>query len=324
MRLPLALTLALSLVLAAGTASAQRLDLRHDAPRECPTRAALLQQITDARGTSPRDDRALSATVTVTPVAPRWRAVIVTRSDGAVGERTLEARSCARLTQAVALVIALAIDTEAERTDAPSPTAPLAPPTPTPVLFVDDGELPPALRPRPRTPSAPPPPSLHYGFQARLLVDAHSLPAVTPAVSFGLSLGGRRLLARVDATLLAPRAVDGTRAGTRTTVDAWAVAALGCARPFAPLELCAGVELSSMNARTEGFRQDGADTSRYLATPLRATLSLPLSRHFRVGLSPELVVPWTRTEYRVTGVGVVHAVPSLVLRGALVFEAQWP
>ncbi len=322
MRLPLALTLALSFALYATSARAQRLELQHDAPRDCPSRTTLLHQIADARGSSPRDDRALSATVTITPAAPRWRAVITTRSDGAVGERTLEARSCARLTQAVALVIALAIDSEAERTDAPPP-APAAP-VPTPVLFVDDGELPPALRPRPRRPVTPPPPSLTYGLQARLLLDAGSLPATSPGVSFGLALGGRTVLARVDAMLFAPRVAEGPRAGTRTTVGAWTVAALACARPHAAVELCAGVELTAMDARTEGFRQDGSDASLYLATPLRVTFSLPLTRHFRVGISPELVVPWTRTDYRVTGVGVVHAVPAVIFREALVFEARWP
>ncbi len=323
MRLPLALTLALSFALCATSARAQRLDLQHDAPRDCPSRTTLLRQIADARGTSPRDDRALSATVTITPAAPRWRAFITTRSDGAVGERTLEARSCARLTQAVALVIALAIDSEAERTDA-SPAPPVATTVRAPVLFVDDGELPPALRPRPRRPVTPPTPSLAYGLQARLLVDAGSLPAASPGVSFGLALGGRTLLARVDATLFASRVAEGPRVGTRTTVGAWTVAALACARPHAAVELCAGVELTGMDARTEGFRQDGSDAALYLATPLRATFSLPLTRHFRVGISPELVVPWTRTDYRVTGVGVVHAVPAVIFREALVFEARWP
>lgn len=324
MRLPLALTFALSFLLAATSVGAQRLDLRYEARRECPPRAALLQQIADARGTSPREDRALTATVTVTPVAPRWRAIIVTRSDGAVGERTLEARSCARLTQAIALVIALAIDTEAERpsTLAPSPAPP--PITRAPLLFVEDGELPPALRPRPRVARAPRTAWLQAGITARVLLDTATLPEPTPGVSFGVLLGARAFYGRFDATVFARHAVEGTRPGTRTTFDVWTVAALGCQRVFEPLDLCAGLELTTMTARAEGFRQNGSDRFVYLATPVRGVFSFVVNPRFRLIISPEAVFPWTRTEYIVAGVGVVHTVPSFIVRGALAFEARWP
>lgn len=319
-RIAPALPLSLALALAAGGASAQRLDLRYEAPRECPTRHALQRQIDDARAASARPDRALAATVSVTATAPRWRAVIATRGDGGGGERTLEARSCARLVQAVALVIALAIDAEAERPDA----APAAPPTPTTVLFVEDGELPPALRPRRRARDAAPAPSVHVGLAARAVVDARSLPAPSPGFGVGLWIGGRLLRARLEGTLYADRAAEGPRAGARALVSAWTAAALGCVAPHDLVELCAGVELTGMDARADGFRQNGVDRSLYLATPLRATLFVPIGSRFRVGIAPELVVPWTRTEYRVAGVGALHAVPAVVFRQGLAFEIVWP
>jgi len=322
-RIAPALPLSLALALAAGGASAQRLDLRYEAPRECPTQRALQRQIDDARAASVRPDRALAATVSVTATAPRWRAVIATRGDGGGGERTLEARSCARLVQAVALVIALAIDAEAERPDAAPPT-PATPPTPTTVLFVEDGELPPALRPRRRARDAAPAPSIHFGLAARAVVDARSLPAPAPGFGLGLWIGGRILRARLEGALYADRAAEGPRAGARALVSAWTAAALGCVAPHDLVELCAGVELTGMDARADGFRQNGVDRSLYLATPLRATLFVPIGSRFRVGIAPELVVPWTRTEYRVAGVGALHAVPAVVFRQGLAFEIVWP
>jgi len=323
-RLPLALTLALSLLLAAGSVRAQRLDLRYEAPRECPPSASLVQQIADARGTSPREDRALVATVTVTLIAPRWRAIIVTRSDGAVGERTLEARSCARLTQAIALVIALASDTEAERPSTLAPSRAPPPITRAPLLFIEDDELPPALRPRPRVARAPRTAWLQAGITARVVLDTATLPEPTPGVSFGVVMGARAFYGRFDATVLARHAVEGPRTGTRTTFDVWTVAALGCQRVFEPLDLCAGLELTTMTARAEGFRQNGRDRFLYLATPVRGVFSFPINTRFRLIISPEVVFPWTRTKYVVAGVGVVHTVPSFIVRGALAFEARWP
>lgn len=314
-----------ALLLVAGEAAAQRLPglaFEWRAPPACPTREAVLRQVADARGRDPGPgDRALDVDVTVSQRGRRWRAEIRTRSGAAQGERALEAGSCNRLAQGVALVIALAMD------EAPAAPEASPPPPPPPVLFIDDGELPPALRPRRRPPATPRGSRVTFGLTARAGVDAGLLPSPSPGVFVGGLVRAGVFEARLELGAFAARDGEGPRAGTSVAAEAQAAQALACLR-FAPgaaeLGGCTGVEAALVAAWSRGFAQDARDERVAVGVPLRVWAGVRVARGLTVSLAPEVLFPVTRLRYEVRGVGAVHELPLASFRGGLAASFTWP
>jgi len=299
-------------LLVPGVGSAQSLTLRWQAPAGCPDEAAVLRAVR-AAGAPERPRQSLVVEAVVTHPG-RWRAVLSTRHGDRPGTRTLEARACPRLAQGVAMVIALAMD------EAPLPEAPAATPTaPTPVIFVDDDELPPVLRPRPRPVIVPPRSRLHLGLSAHLRVDLGTLPTATPAMGLGVSLGGETLSLLWEASVLVPQEGPGPRQGTALWMGAWRSGLLGCATwgQRLRLGLCTGVELSRWEGRAEGFVTNSSDISWRLGVPLRAVAGVRLGTRVQVLAEAEAMVPTERVAYAVDGAGVLHTVSAVALRMGL-------
>jgi hypothetical protein len=116
------------------TARASRadpLDLVWDAPETCNSGADVRREF--ERSTSIRPGRSpphLSARARVEARDGRWVLHLHTLRDGVEGDREIEADSCASLTRAAALVLALAFGEGAQPEAAPTPEAPVAPPAP--------------------------------------------------------------------------------------------------------------------------------------------------------------------------------------------------
>lgn len=91
-------------------ADARWLDLKWRAPPECPTGAEMEQQIAHLVGIGPRDRRILHAGVDISADERGWHAHVTTDYGGEPGNRAVEGASCHAVARAVALVIALDVD----------------------------------------------------------------------------------------------------------------------------------------------------------------------------------------------------------------------
>lgn len=310
-------------LLVSGEAAAQSLTLRWRAPAECPDEAAVLRAV-QAAGAPARPGRDLSVDAEVTRPG-RWRAVLSTRDGAREGTRTLESRSCTRLVQGVAMVIALAVEEASTAVEAPAPPE-ASPSARAPVWFVDD-ELPPVLRP---PPPAPPPPR---GVGLRLGVSLHTraewgvLPSWAPSMGLGVSVWGATLGAVWEGAAAWSQRVEGPRAGTAMAMGLWRTALLGCAlRGDGRVRAggCAGVELNRVTARGEGFQRTAEDAGWTVGVPLRAMGGLRLGRRVQVFAEAEATLPLARVAYAVEGVGVLHTMAPVAFRAGLSCMWQTP
>jgi hypothetical protein len=130
----------LFLLATARASRADPLDLVWDAPDTCNSGADVRREF--ERSTSIRPGRSpphLSARARVEARDGRWVLHLHTLRDGVEGDREIEADSCASLTRAAALVLALAFGEGAEPEAAPTPDAPVAPQAPTTLTMAAKG-----------------------------------------------------------------------------------------------------------------------------------------------------------------------------------------
>jgi hypothetical protein len=137
-----------------------------------------------ARGVTPRPTEAQAR---VTRDGDQWLVDLETRSDSSLGRRTLRGESCQELQQAIALLLAMIMESEAKAAPAPPPALPPAPaPVPAPTLGPSlDSGLPPEHDEPPRIPP-PAPPRRGWGGVMR----AHGLAALGLQPGLGLGVGG--------------------------------------------------------------------------------------------------------------------------------------
>jgi hypothetical protein len=115
--------------------------LAWNAPPGCPSQEAVLGDVRRILGTT--TSHRATARADVTQQGPeRWSLHLSTVVDGAPGERSLEANSCASLAKAAALILAWTVDPEKARA---------AMPTPPPEVV----QKPPEVPPPPQSPHAP-------------------------------------------------------------------------------------------------------------------------------------------------------------------------
>jgi hypothetical protein len=119
------------------TESLSRVELTWNAPSSCPTSDAVLREVQSSLGATPIHRVVARADVTQV-AAEHWSVHLATEVDGVIGERSLDANSCASLASATALIVAWTIDPAAARSGpsaapaASSASRDEAVPTPTP------------------------------------------------------------------------------------------------------------------------------------------------------------------------------------------------
>jgi hypothetical protein len=96
--------------------------LTWNAPHECPPGEAVLADVQRMLGST--SGRSVAARADVTEVNPEhWSVHLTTDVEGAQGERTIEANSCASLATATALILAWTVDPSRARAPPPPPQA---------------------------------------------------------------------------------------------------------------------------------------------------------------------------------------------------------
>ncbi len=278
--------------------------LTWSAPAECPDSATVARYVEEDVGEIAYGPTAVRASGTVTPsTAARYSVVLELDTGGKqTSERALEGSSCQAVSQAAALLVALAIRAQA------TPIAKSVAPTPVP---------------------APPTPSAHERpfLASQVIADLGSLPGPTVGlgVSGGATFSGIRVEPRV--AYFAPRTgsvAEHSTLGARFTLGS--AGARVCA-PFPRSELwllpCLGGGVDWVRARGFGARLP-RDASAWAALLTAAALAgWDISPIISARLELEGVLPTARPEFEVDGVGAVYRRAPLALRGNLGLELHF-
>ncbi|HEU4407493.1 MAG TPA: hypothetical protein VFS43_19665 [Polyangiaceae bacterium] len=239
----------------------EAIDFSWDAPAYCPSSARVLARAGEELGDlAARPLPRVRARGEVRPAEGegRWRLSLRTEGPRGDGERALEADSCEQLADAAALVLALLVRSEFERTSAPEPK---------------------------RSPAPAPPagPRLRAALRLGALVDAGSLPALAPGVGAAVAIARGTLGAEATGAAFFPRREqEGPRSGTGGDIGLAAGGLRACYRPFRPFAGgwdaggCAGAEVGYVwgegfglaNAKQGAGLWSGALAGAWVSAPL--------------------------------------------------------
>ncbi len=253
----------------------------------CPDEAALRGMIASQLGYEPF--AAASATrvdASIDRTAGRLRGLVVLTRDGVrVGERAIEAANdCASVASALALTVAVAIDT----LDSAQPSGPVVAPAPPPAKRAEPSvEAPPPAHKPPQ--SAPTPafrlsgaPNVSAGFApAAALGGAISVGARWPGVSLGLE-------ARGDLPAYAPLSSGG---------QLGASAVVGMLAPCAHVRrfvLCGLFAAGSMRGESRGVASASSDYGLFGLAGARVGFEIALSRSVAMRPQVDGFVAWAR------------------------------
>lgn len=292
-------------------------------------------------------DGVLRADAKVERVGDAWEVVVRTARGDARGERRIEARSCAELAEATALVLALALQgSSREEATATATTAAEAPAATTAApAAASPAEAPPPPPPPPAssTVEAPRDPERPVAARAKTAEGADGL------VRFAVSASGAL------ATSTLPSAAAGGVAEVAWTPGRWRLGVVGglfAAQSGAvasgtsgarfqlrslgaracmavletPLELgpCAGVALTDVRARGTGMAEPYETGASWASAEGGLRAGLPLGRMAALVASADLVVPLARPTFVVDGNDLVHRPSAMGTRLALGAELHFP
>ena len=296
-------TAAIFLVATSSVANADaELQLQWIAPTECPSQAEIAARVLDIVGPNARPRQVVDAKVSVSRSDADWLAEIHLKGS----TRTVQGESCAALGDAVAVIVALAVEHDASPSSAP------------------EYEKKPEKEKRPAESS----PSANVLFVGVAMgIGAGTLPAadVGPAIVAGWNAGRFRL--GVDLGLTAK--VEG-RTAERPSEGATFWLARGGARAcYTFLEgafvvgPCAGIEADRIAANGFGSPQP-KNTSAIVPIGFTGVLALiRVSSPLFVRATLDGAVPLDRPSFSVEGTGPVHRVSAVGLRGAAGLEMHF-
>jgi hypothetical protein len=277
--------------------------IRWTAPEECPSQAEIAGRTRQIVGRDARLRRPVEAEIVVSRRDAEWRADI--QLDG--NARTVQGESCGALAEAVALIVALAVERE---------SALPAPPAPPPA---DGG---PSPRPTPERSRAS---SFFVG--ASLSIGAGTLPNAdvgpgivagfgTSGIWVGLDLG---LSAKVDGRT-AERPEEGASFWlTRGRLHACYTFFENAFR-FGP---CAGLEIDRIAADGFGSPEPKSTSALVPAASAGILALVRISSPFFLRAAVDGTAPFARPSFSVEGTGAVHKVAAIGLRGSAGVEVHF-
>lgn len=262
------------------------------APAGCPARDEVLSSIDRLRPPSSHPTAATVASANVTRREDgRWSLALRTHARNVAGVRTLVANSCAQVTDAAALILALTLD------DAPSePSAPTSAPPPT-------------------RPTGSP-----LGVAARLsfALDGGTLPSAAPGLNATLAILRGRLRLELGVTYLFPRrGVNASNVGGDIALLSAGVR--GCVALLrGPIEprLCAGVEGGAMSGTGVGLPTPASGASPWWGLFAGAAVALSLSSHLSLHFAVDAGLSVASPDFVVDDVVLVHRPSTALARGA--------
>jgi len=280
-------------------------ELRWDAPADCPQQAAIERQIAALRLDRPAPASPPRVAFRVEPRGDRWHLVGEISGTTNNGTRELSAATCAELAEAAVLITAIAIDPDpgaaAPVVPAPAPLVP--PPTPATVATVAREPAPPAAplaAPRPR-------PGATLGLAAGLGLAA--LTAPTGLLRLALGLRGERWSLALTQDFWLPRSIDAASGAFGGRFWLWAAGLRGCGILRAgPVEvpLCATVAAGVMTGTGIGALSTATTRrSPWAAVAAGPGLRVPLGRRLGLVFAAELLAIVARPRFEITDRGVI-------------------
>jgi hypothetical protein len=311
------------------------------APAECPTDVDVLSRIEGLLGTLVSDLALpdLAARGRITLLAPEHYELVLETFQGEQRfHRTMRAASCAELTDAGALVLALAIDPTLSERRAGAPASTPAPgaASATPNVNAPSPPAPRAERPRPAATTAPPSGSLpdspprprrpaRFLLGARGVIDFGSVADVAVGPGIGVAIRFRSLEASLDGVWLPARRTLATP-GKGGDISLAAASLRGCYRPLSgTLEAlgCAAFELGSIDGEGVGTVVRTHRSGLWAAPGAAAVIRLRLGSRFLLALGAGALVPIEPIDFTLDNVGLVRRVPPLVGRGDAGIQAHF-
>lgn len=316
----LALGLLLGASLGAREASAAELaglSLEWVAPADCPDETALLTRVGELVGEhgGGQTHEPLDVLASVTPREGGFVAELRTTQRGAERTRVLEAGSCAELTEASAVVIALALSPPEEPAPPALPVTPVPPPAPR------------ATAPDEAQPSntAVRRSSTRLGTGAGFVTDFGTLAPV--AAGFVVGLGGRygRYLEHGIRVSIFPNRSSTVGGHPEQGVNIGLVAAglSLCVEPFTgrlALSGCGVIELGMLHVEGFGTPTRYSHDAPWVAPGLGVRGAYPERGPFRVALTADALFPTEQTQFTITNLGVAHELPVVAGRLGLLAE----
>jgi hypothetical protein len=327
------------------------LALAWDAPEGCPTRAEILESVARVVGVpgvnQDRDLLDANVRVRVGVEGAAWRGDVTMVTKGESSARHVEGQSCREVSDALVLIIALAINPEAvsslsapippvPSTVPPPPEPPPPPPTPPPNLNPPAPEVvnPPSSaarveeRPR-RRPT--------WALGAAFVLDQGSLPSLGFGGELGLSLRVSRLEFGVKAALLGTGSAYVANSSTQgANLLLFGAGAGGCFMaldtPRWGLGPCAILGPEWIFARGYGantFNSNATATVGTAAFGLDATSRL--TSRFGLRASLDAVIPFTRPGFYIEEVGAtgrtsqagIFTLPPVAARASIGAEVHF-
>jgi hypothetical protein len=288
--------------------------LTWEAGAGCPAKAEVESAIRDVVGSGGGAD-SLRARVVVAPSGDAWRAEVVLSRGGETSTRTVDGDSCASVTDAVTVIVALAADPSAR---AAEPEARGAPP---------DGAATDRLA-RAEGPPAKDSPRRFFFAGASLLVDGAMLPSTDAGPEIVLGYRPRHVRLEIDGALLAPERAT-LAASASEGANFWLVhaGARGCWIPLegaVDLGPCAGTGLDVVSAQGFGARSTSSATGAFATSFFGAMATVRLGERLALRLEGGAHVPIERPTFVIEGTGLVHRVPVASLRASAGVELHFP
>jgi hypothetical protein len=324
------------------------LRLEWSAPGGCPNGIEVLERIETLLGARVADLRAepISAKGKVTQIEPlRFALELETHQRDQRFVRSMQAPSCAELSDAGALVLALAIDpTLAERqaraadeqvpeTSAfsseppPLPPAKPAPPTPKPagpVQSLDSTfqrDEPPEVEPK-RSGPAP-----EWSARAGLVADVGSVASVAFGPRAAVAAGWGALRVELGFLWLPPaRTITAENPERGGDIDLVAGDLAGCflpARGDFEVEGCVGFELGRVHGAGFGTVEQGEGSALWFGGGVVGITRYWVTHSIALAATAGLLVVPQHTEFTLENVGVVHDVPWAVGRFGVAVETEF-
>ncbi|HEY3498365.1 MAG TPA: hypothetical protein VGK73_26910 [Polyangiaceae bacterium] len=301
-----------------GASVARAAEVRWQGPAECDGARDAVERVEELVGRKLDSVEGLDFEVATKRLADgSWELELMTHDAGAApGERRFVAKTCAAVTDAAAVAMAMTIRGSShppeEQPAESAPAPPAEDPRATPAPPVRD-----SVRPKPG--SAPPKNAALVG--AGLVLDTATLPSAAAGLTASAVFRHSSLRLEIQGTFL-PRAMADIGEGREGRFSFLSGAPLVCLdrglRGFSALA-CGGYEIGQLTGEGQGVSDPARGSILWQAVRLDLGAGLAATDWLRVVARLGAAIPTTRSEFVLAGVPV-HETPALSARAAIAVD----